>query len=102
VPPTWLPVSDGQPSLDFAGYHPLVVHPANPDLVLGLVSGTGAGVLKSTNGGLGWQLLGNGLFEGASLGSIAVHPGNTQILYVSVWNGGPGGGVWKSTDGGLN
>ena len=102
VPPTWLPVSDGQPSLDFAGYHPLVVHPANADLVLGLVSGTGAGVLKSTNAGLGWQLLGNGLFEGATLGSIAVHPGNTQVLYASVWNGGPGGGVYKSTDGGLN
>ena len=102
VPPTWLAVSDGQPSLDFSGYHPIVVHPANQSLVLGLVSGTGAGVLKSTNGGLGWQLLGNSVFEGASLGSIAVHPSDTQIIYVSVWNGGPGGGVYKSTDGGLN
>lgn len=102
VPPTWLPLGDGERSLDVGGYHPLVVHPANHALILVAVSGAGAGVLKSTNGGFGWQLLGNSTFEGGSLGSIAVHPTNTQILYVSVWNGGPGAGVYKSTDGGLN
>jgi photosystem II stability/assembly factor-like uncharacterized protein len=100
--PAWLALSDGERSLDFSGYHPLVVHPANHDLVLGAVSGLGAGVLKSTNGGLSWTLLGNDLFEGATLGSVAVHPAKTSILYVSVWEGGPGGGVYGSTDGGLN
>jgi hypothetical protein len=80
----------------------LLVHPANHNLILGAVSGTGAGILKSANGGLSWQLLANGLFEGSVLGSIAVHPSNTQIMYISVWSGGPGAGLYKSTDGGLN
>jgi len=66
--PAWIPVTDGQPSLNFSGYHCLVVHPANTKLVLGAVSGPGAGILKSTNGGLGWTLLANGKFEGAMLG----------------------------------
>ncbi len=102
TPPTWLALSDDQRSLDFSGYHPLVVHPANHNLILAVVSGTGAGMLKSTNGALSWQLFGNDVFEGATLGSVAVDPTNTQTIYVSVWNGGPGGGVYRSLDGGLN
>src|SRR5258707_1391761 len=47
--PVWLSVSDDQPSLNFSGYHSLVVHPANHQLILGVASGHGAGVLKSTN-----------------------------------------------------
>jgi photosystem II stability/assembly factor-like uncharacterized protein len=101
-PPVWLALTDGQPSLNFAGYHPLAVHPANPALVFGAVCGVGAGVLRSANHGLSWQLLGNGLFEGASIGSLAVHPTNPNVLWVSVWWNGPGGGVYKSTNGGQN
>src|SRR5579863_4061965 len=44
-PPRWTPLTDFMPSLNFGGYHPLVIHPANHDLVLGLVSGPGAGIL---------------------------------------------------------
>ncbi len=100
--PVWLPVTDDQPSLNFSGYHPLVVHPANSNLILGAVSGPGAGILKSTNAGLAWTLLANGTFEGAMLGSIAVHPTNQQVLYLSVWTGGAfaGPGVYGSNDGG--
>jgi photosystem II stability/assembly factor-like uncharacterized protein len=97
-PPTWLSLGDDQQSLNFAGYHPLAVHRAHPQHVLGAVCGPGAGVLRSTNGGLSWQLLGNALFDGASIGSIALHPTQTNVIYVSVWSGGPGGGVYKSTD----
>jgi photosystem II stability/assembly factor-like uncharacterized protein len=102
TPPTWLALGDDQRSLNFAGYHPLAVHPAHPNLVLGVVCGAGAGLLKSTNGGLGWTLLGNALFEGASIGSLALHPADKDVIYLSVWSGGPGGGVYKSTDGGQN
>ena len=101
-PPTWLALSDDQLSLDFSGYHPLVVHPLNHNVVLGVVSKVGGGLLKSVNGGLGWQLLGNATFEGASIGSIALSPTSLNTLYVSVRSGGMGGGVYKSTDGGLN
>src|SRR5829696_4920677 len=100
--PTWLPVSDDKPSLNFAGYRPLAVHPADHQLVYGAVSGPGAGILKSSNGGLGWQLLANTQFEGATLGSLAVHPADPDILYLAVSSGGAGGGgIYKSVDGGL-
>jgi len=102
--PVWLVTSDEQPSINFGGYHPLVVHPAHNETVFGVVSGPGAGVLKSTNFGLSWQLLGNNTFEGAGLGSIAVHPTDVNTLYVSVWSGGNFcvAGVYKSTDGGAS
>jgi photosystem II stability/assembly factor-like uncharacterized protein len=100
-PPTWLSLGDDQRSLNFAGYHPLAVHHTHPQHVLGAVCGAGAGVLRSTNGGLSWQLLGNALFEGASIGAVALHPVQTNVIYVSVWSGGPGGGIYKSTDTGV-
>jgi|GEM_PF-5337710 len=96
-PPIWLSLGDDLPSLSFGGYHSLVVHPANSKLVLGAASGVGAGLLKSNPSTLSFQLLGNSTFEGASLGSIAVDPTNTSVMYVSTWSGG----VYKSTDGGL-
>jgi photosystem II stability/assembly factor-like uncharacterized protein len=100
-PPTWLGLTDDQPSLNVNGYHPIVVHPANDKLVLALVSGTGAGILKTTNAFVFTQI-DNAEFEGAQLGAIAVHPTDLNTMYVSVWAGGPGGGVYKTTDGGLN
>src|SRR5579864_3902737 len=32
---SWTPLTDDMPSLSFGGYHPLVVHPANHNLILG-------------------------------------------------------------------
>jgi hypothetical protein len=95
-PPGWVPLTDFMPSLSFGGYHSLVVHPANHDIVLGVVSGPGAGLLKSVNAGGAWQLLANSQFDQQGLGSIAVHPTNTDLMYISAgWFG-----AWKSTDGG--
>ena len=95
-PPNWTPLTDFQPSLNFNGYHPLVVHPANHNLVLGLVSGPGAGILQSLDAGKTWQLLANSRFDRQSLNSIAVHPTDVNTMYVSAG----GFGAWKSTDGG--
>ena len=100
--PIWFHLTDDQPSLDVSGYHPLIVRAGESgrDTILAAVSMAGAGILKSTSGGLGWQLLGNAQLEGASIGSIAAQPGNLNVLYISIWNGGPGGGVHKSINGG--
>ena len=100
--PVWIVTTDDQPSINFGGYHPLAVHPAHHEVVFGLVSGPGAGVLKSTDHGLGWTLLGNSLFEGAALSSIALHPTDVKTLYVCVWSGGYfcNAGIYKTTDGG--
>jgi len=102
--PTWIAFTDDMPSISFGGYHPLVVHPKQHGTVFGLVSGPGAGMMRSTNFGLGWQLIGNSLFEGAALTSIAVHPTDVNTLYVCVWRGGNfcSPGVYKTTDGGVN
>ncbi|HUI83322.1 MAG TPA: choice-of-anchor D domain-containing protein [Candidatus Binatia bacterium] len=97
-PPNWTPLTDYQRSPNFNGYHPLVVHPANHKLVLGLVSGPGAGILKSVDGGQTWQLLANSQFEGQALGALAVHPTNTDLMYLSAaWFG-----AWQSSDGGVS
>ncbi|MBN1155470.1 hypothetical protein JXB12_11180, partial [candidate division KSB1 bacterium] len=78
--------------------------PQNPNV---LYSGASTGgVFKSTDGGWTWIPV----FDDQailSVGDIAVDPQNTNIVYVGTGeaNGGhnnfPGGGVFKSTDGGL-
>ncbi len=95
-PPNWTPLTDHMPSLSFTGYHPLAVHPADHDLVLGLVSGPGGGVLKSIDAGKTWSLLANSQFENQQLLSLAVHPTDTKTMYLAAsWFG-----AWKSSDGG--
>jgi photosystem II stability/assembly factor-like uncharacterized protein len=96
-PPNWTPLTDQMPSLNVTGYHSLVVHPANHNLVLGPVSGPGAGIMKSVDGGNSWQLLANNQFDGQFLTSLAVHPTDQNTMYLSAsWFG-----AWKSTDGGV-
>src|SRR5262249_8311505 len=100
--PQWFALCDTQESMQIGGYHPLWVHPANHSLVLGVVGYHGAGVLKSVNAGISWMLLGNAFFDGAAINSIAVDPSDVNVIYVGVVSGGPGGGVYKSIDGGQN
>src|SRR5262249_60913997 len=77
----------------------------------------GEGILKSTDGGTTWQLLGQATSAGRCFSRIIVHPTNTQILYASVTHAGgfpalaaakghPGAngavGVFKSINGGVS
>jgi len=91
------------------------VHPRNPDIVyvaaLGHLWGPNdmRGVYRSTDGGANWkQVLTRGRDAGAV--DLAMDPGNPRVLYASFWqvrrnpyhfdSGGPGSGLFKSTDGG--
>jgi photosystem II stability/assembly factor-like uncharacterized protein len=91
------------------------VHPKNPDIVyvaaLGHLFGPNEmrGVYRSTDGGATWkQLLTRGPKAGAV--DLAMDPANQRVLYATFWevsrnpwhfsSGGPGGGLFKSTDGG--
>jgi photosystem II stability/assembly factor-like uncharacterized protein len=90
-------------------------HPKNPDLVyvaaLGHLHGPSKqrGVFRSKDGGKTWE---NVLFVNDEVGAVdlILDPANPRILYASTWrvkrtpysleSGGPGSGLWKSTDGG--
>jgi photosystem II stability/assembly factor-like uncharacterized protein len=91
------------------------VHPTNPDLVyvaaLGDPYGPNPerGVFRSKDGGKSWDRV---LYRDDKTGAVdlAMDPKNPDVLYAGLWevsrtpsslsSGGPGGGLFKSTDGG--
>jgi photosystem II stability/assembly factor-like uncharacterized protein len=95
----------------------VAVDPTNPDVVFVAALGhfygphPDRGVYRSGDGGKTWQKV---LYKNDSLGAIdvAIDPRSSQIVYASLWNtrrppwyiyaptNGPGGGIYKSTDGG--
>jgi photosystem II stability/assembly factor-like uncharacterized protein len=91
------------------------VHPTNPDLVwvcaLGHLFGPNEerGVFRSSDGGASWRRV-KFVSPDAGCVDLALDPANPRVLYATFWNvrrrpwtlasGGPGSGIWKSTDGG--
>ena len=91
------------------------IHPKNPDIVyvaaLGHVYGPNEerGVFRSRDGGKTWEKI---LYRNNKTGAIdlIMDPSNPRILYAALWefyrtpyslsSGGPGSGLFKSTDGG--
>jgi len=91
------------------------IHPADPDLVyvaaLGDVFGANEerGVFRSRDGGRTWSKV---LYRDADTGAVdlAMDPRNPRILFAAFWqtrrnfwnisSGGPGSGLFRSTDGG--
>jgi photosystem II stability/assembly factor-like uncharacterized protein len=93
----------------------VVIHPKNPDIVF--VAAQGAlyskskerGIYKSTDGGITWK---NVLYvdEKTGCAELSMDMNNPSILYAAMWeygrqpwkvtSGGPGSGLYKSTDGG--
>lgn len=91
------------------------VHPEDPDRVYVAAQGAAygesedRGIYRSGDGGETWQKV---LYvsNSASAAELAMDPTNPRILYAGFWDhvrypwqvrsGGPGSGLWKSTDGG--
>jgi photosystem II stability/assembly factor-like uncharacterized protein len=91
------------------------IHPTNPDIVIVAALGHAyepndeRGVYRSKDGGKTWDRV---LFRNARSGAVdlAIDPKNPDVLYATFWevyrtpwsmeSGGPGGGMFKSTDGG--
>jgi len=95
----------------------LIVDPNNPDIVLVAALGhafgpnTERGVFRTTDGGKSWTKV---LYKDENTGAIDVSfdPHNSRIVYAALWqarrqpwnfsSGGPGSGLYRSTDGGVS
>ncbi|HWZ46092.1 MAG TPA: hypothetical protein VNW97_21645, partial [Candidatus Saccharimonadales bacterium] len=93
----------------------LIVHPKNPDVVFVAALGhpfgpnNERGVFRTTDGGKSWTKV---LYKDENTGAIdiAFDPSNSSILFAGLWqarrspwsmdSGGPGSGLYRSTDGG--
>jgi photosystem II stability/assembly factor-like uncharacterized protein len=93
----------------------LVVHPTNPDVAYAAVLGHAfgpnpeRGVYRTTDGGKSWTAV---LQKNADTGAsdVAMDPSNPRILFAGFWearrspwdlkSGGPGSGLYRSSDGG--
>ena len=93
----------------------ILVHPTNPNRVW--VAALGAiwnanperGLYRTDDGGETWDLV-KFISDKAGFVDMVIHPRNPDILYASSWervrspwslySGGPGSGLWKTTDGG--
>lgn len=93
----------------------IAVHPRNPDIAyvaaLGHVFGANPerGVYRTTDGGKNWTRV---LYKDENSGGIdlSLDPANPNVIFASLWqarrtpwgmdSGGPGSGLYRSTDGG--
>jgi photosystem II stability/assembly factor-like uncharacterized protein len=94
----------------------VIIDPRNPDIVLACALGHAygpqpeRGVFRTTDGGKNWEKV---LFvdENTGCSDLGMDPNNPRILYAGMWqleihtygrtSGGPGSGLFKSTDGGM-
>lgn len=94
----------------------IVIDPKNPDVVLAAALGHAygpqaeRGVFRTADGGKTWERV---LFtdENSGCSDIVMDPNNPRILFAGMWpleihtwgreSGGPGSGLFKSTDGGI-
>ena len=107
---TFNPVSDSQASLAIAS---LALDPSNPNIVYAGTGGEtyGAGILKSTDGGVTWTnypgpFVGpfgadNFFGGGARILSLVVSPANSNLVLAAMWRWPLAqAGIFRSTDGG--
>ncbi|HET7694976.1 MAG TPA: hypothetical protein VFK57_04655 [Vicinamibacterales bacterium] len=112
---TWTHVGFGDGTVD--AISKIRVHPSNPDIVWVAVFGKYGtnseqrGVFKTTDGGKTWTKV---LYRDTRTGAVdlSVDRRNPNTIYAALWeayrveyqmsSGGPGSGLFKSTDGGEN
>jgi photosystem II stability/assembly factor-like uncharacterized protein len=93
----------------------VIVHPLDPDTVWVAAQGSSwkpnpeRGIYRSTDGGATWQHVLH-VSDEAGASDLTIDPSNPRVLFAGFWDhqrlpwqvrsGGPGSGVWKSSDGG--
>lgn len=117
---TWNPLTDNAPTLAIGD---IAFAPSNPDIVYvgtgenGVFTNlthVGVGLLKSTNNGTDWSLVGQSSLAQASILAVRVDPKDPNVLLVAATRAGAGRdggngspiprsyGVMRSTDGGIS
>lgn len=111
---TWAPLTDAQDSLATGC---ITIDPTNANTIYvgtGEANGScdsyfGAGILRSTNGGSTWTLIGTTPFDNTSVSAIVVNPTTPTTLLAANANGSSGidcsgtfasTGIWRSTNSG--
>jgi photosystem II stability/assembly factor-like uncharacterized protein len=104
---TWTPIFDDQGSYSIGC---LSIDPNRPDTIWvgtgenvgGRHVGYGDGIYRSLDAGKTWTRM--GLEKSEHIGTILVHPGNSNVLYVAaqgpLWSPGGDRGLFKTEDGG--
>ena len=93
----------------------IIVHPTNPDIAYVAALGHGytpqqeRGIYKTIDGGATWKQVLH-VDKGTGASDLVMDPFNPRILFAGMWSleirpwtrksGGPGGGIYRSTDGG--
>ena len=104
---TWTPVFDNEGSysigtVEFDMNNPMIVWVGTGENNAQRSVSKGDGIYKSTDGGNTWKNM--GLKTSEHIGKIAIHPTNSDIIYVasqgSVWKAGGDRGLYKTIDGG--
>jgi photosystem II stability/assembly factor-like uncharacterized protein len=109
----WTPLTDDQPSLAIGA---VAFAPSDPQIIYaGTGEGNGSyysvGILKSTDGGASWNVLGADVFNRAAISGLLVDPTNPDVVVLCATQGSLGsrggslvensiGGIYRSTDGG--
>ena len=115
---SWLPIADSAPtlaigSIAFAPSNPRVIYVGTGESAGVGFTRAGVGVLKSTDGGQTWAVLGASNFARAAVRRMRVHPTNPSVAIAATTRAGFGRdsqddvpasplfGIQKSVDGGV-
>jgi photosystem II stability/assembly factor-like uncharacterized protein len=106
--PLWVPVVPPSLSQDIF-IHCLAMAPTDHNTLYAATAGPNGGILKTTDGGAHWKLLGSSIFANSGFGAIVVSPLDANVIFVAAYNQlnstvpvpGPGG-LWESVDGGAS
>ena len=97
----WTALTDSQQSLSIGSIaidplHPNIIYAGTGELHFSYDSYFGQGVLKSTDGGHTWSLMGKSTFMGQQISKVIVNPAHDNDIYVASDHG-----VYASTDAGV-
>ncbi len=109
---TWKPLTDDQASMSmgaiaFSPSEPTTIYAGTGEATFSGVSYGGAGVLKSTDGGATWELVGDRDLDGFAFSDLAVDPATSLTIVGATARGThvlnsyqKPTGIYRSTDGG--